>query len=62
MSQNQAIKNHLQKGKSLTPLQALDKFNCWALSSRISNLRAEGLNVKVEYIIKGGKHFAKYYL
>lgn len=49
-SQNERIKAHLQSGKSLTPLDALYQFGCWALSSRISNLRKEGLNIKSELI------------
>lgn len=56
-SQTQAIKKHLQSGKSLTPLEALYKFNCWALSSRMSDLKREGLKFKSELIeiTSGGK-------
>ena len=49
-SQNGRIKAYLQSGKSLTPLDALYQFGCWALSSRISNLRKQGLNIKSELI------------
>lgn len=56
-SQNERIKAYLQSGKSLTPLDALYLYSCWALSSRISNLRKEGLNIKSELIdiTSGGK-------
>ena len=49
-SQNKRIKDYLQSGKSLTPLDALYQFSCWALSSRISDLRKQGLNIKSELI------------
>lgn len=62
MSQNQRILNYLKKGKSLTPLQALRLFDCWALSSRISNLKDEGHKIKTEIIRTKDKHFARYSL
>lgn len=49
-SQNKRIKEYLQKGKTITPLEALCLFGCWALSSRISDLRREGLKIKSELI------------
>ena len=62
MSQNNLILKHLKKGKTLTPLQALRLFDCWALSSRISNLKADGHNIKTEMITNKGKTFARYSL
>ncbi len=62
MTQNQAILKHLKSGKALTPLQALRLFNCWALSSRISNLKADGYPIKSEIVNANGKHYAKYSL
>jgi hypothetical protein len=65
-TQNKLIKEHLQKGNALTPLDALYKFQCWSLSSRISDLRKQGLNIKSELIeiTSGGKkkHVSKYSL
>ena len=49
-SQNKRIKEYLEKGKSLTPLDGLYLFGVWALSSRISDLRKQGLNIKSELI------------
>jgi len=60
MSQNNLILKHLKKGKTLTPLQALRLFDCWALSSRISNLKSEGHKIKTEMVTKNGKTFARY--
>jgi len=61
MSQNQLIKKHLLKGKTLTPMEALRKWGCWALSSRISELRKE-MEIKTKMIHKGNKTFAEYSL
>jgi hypothetical protein len=49
-SQTVKIKKHLESGKSITPLEALYMFGCWALSSRISDLRKQGVNIKSELI------------
>ena len=62
MTQNQRIAKHLKAGKSLTPLQALAKFDCWALSSRIANLNAQGMGVKMKLVEKNGKRFGMYYI
>ena len=62
MTQNQQIKSYLEKGKSITPLQALNKFGCFRLAARISDLRNEGLKIATKIVTKDGKTFAKYYL
>jgi hypothetical protein len=49
-SQNARIRKHLESGKSLTPLDALYLFSCWALSSRISDLHKQGMNIKTDMI------------
>jgi len=62
-SQNKDILAYLQAGHSLAPLDALRLFNCWALSSRISDLRKEGHNI-TSVMEKGenGKIYARYSL
>jgi hypothetical protein len=61
MSQNQAILKHLKKGRSLTPLQALRLFNCWALSSRIAELRnRDGVDIHAEIVHRNDKRYAEY--
>lgn len=60
MSQNTKILNYLRKGHSLTPLEALSKFNCWALSSRIAELNAQGHQIKSELVAAKGKRFSQY--
>jgi hypothetical protein len=63
-SQNQRIKEYLEKGGKLTPLDALYSFSCWSLSSRISDLRKQGVNIKselVEITSEGKKKFVSRY-
>jgi hypothetical protein len=49
-SQTVEIKKYMESGKSITPLEALYMFGTWALSSRISDLRKQGVNIKSELI------------
>ena len=60
MSQNKQILTYLEKGKKLTPLDALNKFGCFRLSARILDLRKEGYDIISENITKKGKTFAQY--
>lgn len=46
-------------GKSITPMGALKLFNCWALSSRVSEIQKTH-KVKSELIERNGKRFSKY--
>lgn len=62
MTQNQQIKSYLAKGKSITPIQALNKFGCFRLAARISDLRNEGLNIATKIVTKEGKSYASYRL
>ena len=45
MSQNKQIADYLNKGKKLTPIDALKKFGCFRLAARIADLRNEGMNI-----------------
>lgn len=60
-SQKESILNYLQSGKSLSPLEALNMFNCLRLGARISDLRKEGYKIQTTYN-KKGKRYAKYIL
>ena len=63
MSQNQAILAHLQSGRTLTPGESLTLHNCWALSSRISELRRQGWPIESELVkLSNGKLVARYSL
>lgn len=61
-TQNTAILNHLEKGKSITPLDALKRFGCFRLGARIWELRERGHSIKKETVFRNGKHFASYSL
>jgi hypothetical protein len=59
-TQNQQIHNYLIKGKSITPIIALNKFGCFRLAARINNLRKDGLNIATKIVTKNGKSYASY--
>jgi hypothetical protein len=59
---NKKIAAWLQKGKSITALQALEKWGCMRLAARIENLRKAGMEIKTKTIHKNGKSFAQYHL
>lgn len=62
-SQNDAILQHLQSGKHINPIQALNNYGCFRLGARIYNLKKMGYKIRTRIIIsKGGKHFAQYSL
>ena len=60
-SQNAMILNFLKSGGSLTPIEALQKFQCFRLAARIDNLRNKGYVIETE-ILKddNGKSYASY--
>ena len=60
MTQNQNIANYLKKGKAITPIQALNKFNCFRLAARISDLRNDGMKIITKIVTKEGKSYASY--
>ena len=62
MSQLKQIEAHLKEGKTLTPLEALDKFRCFRLAARVSDLRNRGIPIEVEMVKDSGKTYARYYL
>ena len=59
-SQTQAIKAHLESGKSITPIDALNEYGCFRLGARIFDLKDEGLDIITEMVQKGKKRFASY--
>jgi hypothetical protein len=62
-SQNKDIKNWLETGNSITPIEALNLFGCFRLGARIHDLKNKfGVNIKTEIVESGNKRFAKYSL
>ncbi len=61
-SQNDQIKQWLLDGHSITALEALNRFRCFRLASRISDLKQQGLPIEKQMIDNGESRFAQYYL
>lgn len=62
-TQATAILTHLQSGKTLTPLEALDKFGCFRLGARIHELKRDGHDITKEMVkTPGGARVAEYWL
>ena len=62
MTQTQKILLYLKSGKTLTPIEALNKFGCFRLAARIADLRRDGHKIWTNYIQKDKKIFAAYKL
>ena len=61
-SQNKAIKAHLESGKPITALQALNEFGCFRLAARIKDLKDSGM--LIDSVMKqdeNGKRYAMYW-
>lgn len=63
-SQRSKILQYLQKGYSITPISALDKFQCFRLGARIWDLKDKGHQIETDMIDdkKTGKRYASYRL
>jgi len=57
----ESILAHLKR-KSITPLEALEKYGCLRLASVIHVLRGRGLEIKTVDKTENGKTFAQYFL
>lgn len=62
LTQREQILGHLQGGKSITPMEALNLYGCFRLGARIADLRDEGYKIKTTIVTGGGKHYASYKL
>jgi|GEM_PF-641744 len=52
-SQNMAILSHLKSGKTITPIEALEKFGSFRLGARIFQLRQDGWPIHKDMIDVG---------
>lgn len=62
MSQADAILHHLAGGRSLTALDALQKFGCLRLAARVAELRDRGHLIACRIVERGGKRVGLYTL
>ena len=62
-SQNKQIKTHLEIGKTLTAIQALEMFGCFRLAARIKDLKDSGMAIEKAMVRNdnNGKHYALYW-
>ncbi len=56
----QIILNHMLDGNSLSTYEAYDLFNITCFLQRISDLRADGVIIRDEWIKNNGKRFKRY--
>ena len=62
MTHTKRILQHLRRGRSITPLQALREFGCFRLGARIWDLRQDGHRIERDWEENGRKRWAKYRL
>lgn len=64
-SQNKVLRKHLESGKSISPLQALNRFGIYRLAARCFDLRNDPvspLNIQSIMIFEYPIKYAKYYI
>jgi hypothetical protein len=61
-SQNARILAHMKAGNGITGLEALHRFGCFRLPSRINDIKKMGHDVKREMIEVNGKRVARYWM
>ena len=61
-SQADMVALYLQSGHELTPIDALEMFDCFRLAARIKDLRSRGLPIETLDRESNGKRFAAYRL
>ncbi len=61
-SQKQRIRDALELGQPITPLDAMQWFGCSRLAARIKDLRRDGMDIETIIIQKGRTRYASYRL
>jgi hypothetical protein len=62
MTQTEMIRAHLESGRDITPIDALEQYGCFRLAARISDLRKAGLPIETLTEQRSGKVWARYRL
>lgn len=62
MTQSQQILAHLEKGRTLTPKDALQRFGCFRLAARVHDLECAGHVIHRRIERADGKKFARYWM
>ena len=62
-SQAKRILAYMQEGHRITPIDALNLFKCFRLGARIADLKADGHEIKSEFVkTDTGKHVKSYWI
>lgn len=61
-SQCEDILRHLQSGRSLSPLEALERYGSFRLGARIHELKKRGHRIETIMAERNGKRYAEYRL
>ncbi len=62
-SHKQLLLAHVMTGKRITPLEALDLYQCFSLSQRMGDLRRDGIPIQSQLItLPNGKRISEYWL
>ena len=61
-NQQEQILDHLQAGKNITPLEALNSYGCFRLAAVIYKLKKQGYNIESANVKRDGKSFSSYYI
>ena len=62
-SQAKRILDYMLEGHRITPIEALEKFGSFRLGARIADLRADGHDIKSEFVkTDTGKHVKSYWI
>lgn len=62
MNQTDSIRAHLESGRDITPLEALDLYGVFRLAARVDSLRQSGLDIETIIERRGKKRYARYKL
>ena len=63
LSQAKRILAYMKAGNRITPIEALEKFGSFRLGARIADLRADGHEIKSEFVMTpSGKRVKSYWI
>ena len=64
LTQEEWVLLHLEEGRNITPMDALNLYGCFRLAAVIHMLREKGHDIKTTMVEnpKGGKKYASYSL
>jgi hypothetical protein len=60
MTQTEMIRAHLESGREITPIDALNQYGCFRLAARIDELRRSNMDIETIMETRNGKKFARY--